>query len=820
MGRGHLKIFLGAAPGVGKTFAMLDDAHQMIADGRSVVAGVIEDHGRRHTRERAAGIPLQPRVDDEPDVAALIARNPDVVLIDEFAHSRSTPDGPRKRWMDVEELLAAGIDVSSTLNIQHLQSLNDVVERITGVPQKETVPDAVVRAADTIELVDLSPEFLRTRLAEGLIYRPERVDTALGNYFRMGNLTALRELALLWLADRVEESLARYRADNEITEPWETRERVVVAVSDVEDAEPLIRRGRRIASKSSAQLLVVHVISGDGYRPRSLSLLPTVRELASDVEASVHQVTGDSVPDTLLQFARSVNATQLVLGSTRRPRLARIVKESTAEAVADDAGRIDVHLVNLERRRTSLIPTPPKRFGSALRWASAVIAPALVVASILLINPAPNTEFLGLIAALFFGATLVVSLLCGTLAALVSALLSALAMNWFFTPPIHTFTISNPVNAVTATIMMATALAVGLLVDRAREAQRQGRAAAAEADLLSVFSRSVLKDGTADALMAKVGDVFGADSVAAWTHRNLIGSWTAAERHESTDVSTDTVTSTDESVTLVLEGARVAARHRGVLGVAADRLAGLIRQEALARQAANAEAVAATDELRRALLTAVSHDLRTPLAAATLSVSSLRDSEVQFSAEDREELLVTVEEALTHLNRILTNLLDSSRLSAGVIRPRSDEVSVELTVQQAVAACALSHTRGHVDRITVAPSLRGLYVRADAALLERVLVNLIDNSLEHAPAAHVSVEARRMDGRIAVIVRDDGPGFGAADVESLFRPFSHLDDREARDGVGLGLTVVQGFVEAMDGEITLTNDGGAVATVTLPEAQS
>src|ERR1700712_4985242 len=354
--RGELRIYLGAAPGVGKTFAMLGEAHRRVERGTDLAAAVVETHGRKKTAELLDGIDvILPRYVDyrggrfpEIDVPAGVARPPEVVLVDDLAHTNAPGSKHQKRWQDVEDLLAAGISVISTVNVQHLESLNDVVAQITGIEQRETVPDAVVRSASQIALVDITPEALRRRLSHGNVYAPERIDAALSNYFRQGNLTALRELALLWLADQVDAALGKYRADHEISDTWEARERVAVAVTGGEESETLVRRASRIASRSSAELMVVHVVRGDGLAGVSAPLMGKVRALATSLGATVHTVVGDHVPEALLEFAREINATQLVLGTSRRSRWARMFDEGIAATTVQRSGKIDVHMVTHE----------------------------------------------------------------------------------------------------------------------------------------------------------------------------------------------------------------------------------------------------------------------------------------------------------------------------------------------------------------------------------------------------------------------------------------------------------------------------------------
>ena len=348
MGRGTLRVYLGAAPGVGKTFAMLDEGHRRLERGTDVVVGLVETHGRQHTADLVDGLEVVPRREltyrgsafTEMDVDAVLARHPRVALVDELAHTNVPGSRNAKRWQDVEELLAAGIDVVATVNIQHLESVNDVVEKITGARQQERLPDAVVRAADQVELVDMAPEALRRRMAHGNVYSADKVDAALGNYFRVGNLTALRELALLWTADKVDESMQGYRAAHGIEGTWETRERVVVALTGGAEGETLIRRAARIAARSAGgDVLAVHVSRSDGLTGASPADLATQRQLVETLGGSYHQIVGDDVPRALLEFARAENATQLVLGASRRSRWARPARRRRASARPRSAGR-------------------------------------------------------------------------------------------------------------------------------------------------------------------------------------------------------------------------------------------------------------------------------------------------------------------------------------------------------------------------------------------------------------------------------------------------------------------------------------------------
>jgi two-component system sensor histidine kinase KdpD len=440
MGRGKLRVYLGAAPGVGKTYAMLGEGHRRAERGTDVVVGFVETHGRRHTADQLDGLEIVPRREisyrdatfTEMDVDAILARRPQVALIDELAHTNVPGSRNEKRWQDVEELLEAGIEVISTVNIQHLESLNDVVEKITGVPQRERVPDAVVRAADQVELVDMAPESLRRRMAHGNVYAAEKVDAALGNYFRVGNLTALRELALLWTADKVDEALQGYRAAHDIEGTWETRERVVVAVTGGPEGETLIRRAARIAARSAGgDLLAVHITRSDGLTGASPADLAAQRALVEALGGTYHQVVGDDVPDALLEFARAENATQLVLGGSRRSRLAALLTGPGIGATTiRDSGDIDVHLVTHAQvgRGRGL----PRLKGSlTLRRRLQGVALAVLLPPLLTLVLVTERDDLNLVSdvLLFLLLVVVVALVGGVLPAMLAAVGGSLLLN-------------------------------------------------------------------------------------------------------------------------------------------------------------------------------------------------------------------------------------------------------------------------------------------------------------------------------------------------------------------------------------------------------
>ena len=832
--RGELRIYLGAAPGVGKTYAMLGEAHRRLERGTDLVVGLVETHGRARTAELLAGLEEIPRKVvrhrdhefTELDVAAVLARRPQVVLVDELAHSNVPGSGNPKRWQDVEELLAAGIDVLSTVNVQHLESLNDVVERITGVRQHETVPDEVVRRAEQIELVDLTPEALRRRLAHGNVYPAHKIDAALGNYFRPGNLTALRELALLWVADQVDVALRRYRAEQDITETWETRERVVVAITGGKESETLVRRASRIATRAGAELLVLHVLRGDGLAGAPPGAIARYRQLAEDVGATFHTVVGDDVPTALLDFARGANATQLVLGTSRRSRIARVFDEGIGATVVQQSGPIDVHMVTHEQSAGRLwrghlwrgprsLPLPRVLAG----WVLALLLPFAVTAvgNLYRGHIVVATDVLDYVLA-----TVLVALVGGLGPALLAAGLSGLLMDYFFTQPYYSITIYEPQSVGTLFAMVVVAVMVSLVVDRAARRAQQAAAARTEATLLASYARTVLSHPFPLArLLEKVRENFALSSVALLERRQ--GDWVrvacvGVQPCQEPDEADVDVPVTPE-VHLALRGRALPAADRRVLEAAAGQALLALRQQRMADQTAEAQRRAETTELRTALLSAVGHDLRTPLTSIKAAVGSLRDPELTLSAEDTGELLATVEESADRLAALVDNLLDSSRLATGAVVPQPRPVGYDEVVARALSGV---DDRG---RVLVDVDDRLPQVVADVGLLERVVANVVDNALRHGrgrgagpdePA--VAIRASAHADRVELRVVDHGRGLPRDAGDALFQPFQRLGDRDATPGVGLGLSVAKGFTEAMGGSIRAedTPGGGLTVVISLP----
>ncbi len=828
--RGTLRVYLGAAPGVGKTFAMLDEARRRRERGADVVVAFVETHGRVHTAELLDGLEVVPRramghrgaAFEELDLAAVLARRPRIALVDELAHTNVPGSANEKRWQDVEAMLDAGIDVLSTLNIQHLESLNDVVTQITGVPQRETVPDAVVRAAEQVELVDMTPEALRRRMAHGNIYAPEKIDAALGNYFRPGNLTALRELALLWVADSVEEGMQRYRDQHGITGQWETRERIVVALTGGPEGDALIRRAARISARTvGADLLAVHVERSDGLLGTGVAALVSQRLLVESLGGSYHSVVGDDVPKALLTFARSVDATQIVLGvSRRRPWSAALLGPGTSARVTSESGPIDVHMVTHDYIGRGLGLPPLGRGLPARRRLMGFAAAALMLIVLTVVLSALRTDLsFASDVSLYLLAVIITSLIGGFYPAVVCALAGSVLLNYFFAPPLHTFTIAERNNVIALIIFLLVAGLVSRVVDLAARRSAQAARASAEAETMSALAGSLLRGGDAlPALLDRVRETFSMRSVSLLERRD--GAWVSIASvgidAPATPAQGDSAAEIGEAQTLALRGHSLPAEDQRVLAAFAAQVGLAYRQRQLAEAASAVEPLAQSERARTALLNAVSHDLRTPIASAKASVSSLRAADVAWSDADRSELLATADEALDRLTDLVTNLLDLSRLQAGVLPVLCAPVGLD-----DVVARALDHalTQGQVD-VDVPADLPE--VSADAGLLERVIANLVQNAARYSPdGVAVLLAASEHDGRVELRVVDRGPGIDRADAARVFAAFQRLDDSPtAGAGVGLGLAIARGFAEAMGGTVTAeeTPGGGATMVVSLHAA--
>jgi two-component system, OmpR family, sensor histidine kinase KdpD len=819
MARGTLRIYLGAAPGVGKTFAMLGEGRRRAGRGTDVVVGYVETHGRRKTADQIGDLEVVPSTSvdyrgttfEEMDIDAILARRPEVALVDELAHTNVPGSPHEKRWEDVEALLRAGITVISTLNIQHLESVNDVVEQITGMKQQETIPDAVVRRAEQIELVDMAPEAIRRRMAHGNIYPAERIDTALGNYFRTGNLGALRELALLWVADRVDDALQDYRERHGIERPWETRERVVVALTGSADGERLVRRAARMADRSKGDLFAVHVRPQDGLAGGAAEMLDRQRQLVEELGGTYREVAGADIGEALVSAAHTLNATQIILGASRRSRFAELTRGSVINRVIRDSGiGLDVHVISRVDDEVGATTTSRTRGPGSLPRRRVLLgfllgAAALPLLTWLLTNLRGH---LGLpsILLLFLLLVVAISAVGGVWPALAAAVAAFLLVNWYFTPPIHTFTISEGENLLALSVFLAVAAVVSSFVSLAARRAAAGTRARAEAEALAGLA------GTAPvtSLLEGLRRILGLESVTVFHLTD--GLWTVDHAAGSPvpDSPGKRQIELDELHLLVVVGRAVETdADNRILDAFAREIASALALEELQVVASEAGALAAAGDLRTAILSAVSHDLRTPLSGIKASVTSLLQNDVRWTSEETHEFLVTIDEESDRLNALVGNLLDLSRLQTGALDVSLIAIGVDEVIPGALASIGPRAAHVEVDVDESHPR-----VLADPGLLERALANVIVNALNHSPeGARVRVVAGTAGDAVDVRIVDRGPGVPPEERGRVFLPFQRLGDTGSGDGVGLGLAVAKGFVEAIGGEVEIEDTPGGGLTM-------
>jgi two-component system sensor histidine kinase KdpD len=832
--RGRLRIYLGAAPGVGKTYAMLCEAHRRAERGTDVVVAFVEHHDRPRTKALLDGLEQVPcrevrygsATRAEMDTDAVLRRRPAVALVDDMAHTNLPGSRNTKRWQDIEELLEAGIDVISTVNIQHLESLGDVVESITGVRQRETVPDEVVRRAGQIELVDMAPEALRRRMAHGNIFAPDEVDAAMSHYFRPGNLTALRELALLWTADRVDDYLQQYRSEQGIRTTWQARERIVVGVTGGPEGSTLIRRAARMAAKSSgAEILAVYVSRADGLTSASPRRLADQRTLVEQLGGTFHHIIGDDVPSALLDFARGVNANQIVLGSSRRKPWQYIFGPGVGMTVARESGPdIDVHIVThgevakgrgLPAARGAILGRSRRITG----WCVSLAGPPLL--TVLLPSPEPSVTLASDVL-MFMAVTVLAALVGGLYPGMASAALSSVLLNYYFTEPVSRWVVDEGHSLVVLIVFFAIAVAVATVVDRSARRTQQAARLRAESETLTLLAGSVLRgDDTLGALLERARETFGMETAALLERDPSRPGWTcagsvsagAARPVRSPDEADVDVPVGDHTM-LAMTGRVLPAEDRRVLGAFAAHAAALLDRQRLKDEAVRAHKLAEGNRIRTSLLAAVSHDLRTPLAAIKASVTSLRSTDVAWSKEDEEGLLESIEEGADRLDQLVGNLLDMSRLQTGTVEPLIRDTGLDEVVLR-----ALSGVPADSVELDVPETLP--FVAADPGLLERSVANVVENAVKYSPpGTPVLVRGSALGQRVELRIVDRGPGVADEDKERIFAPFQRQGDTPRGNGVGLGLAVARGFAEAMGGTLDAedTPGGGLTMVLSLPAA--
>jgi two-component system sensor histidine kinase KdpD len=821
---GKLRVFLGAAPGVGKSYAMLEEGHRLRGLGRDVVIAYVEPHARTDTIAMIGDLEIVPRRQieyrgstfDEMDLDAILRRAPQVALVDELAHTNIPGSPNAKRWQDVEELLDAGIDVLSTLNIQHLESLNDVVFEITDITQRETIPDEVVRRASEIELVDLTQEGIRERMASGKIYPAERIDAALGNYFRPGNLGALRELALSWTADRVDEAVAKYRNLHGIDSQWETKERVVVAIAGAVGGDDIVRRAARLAMRSRAELLGVFVRPTDGLTDHSSTALAAQIQLLQSLGGRYHEVVGDDVASSLIAFAKGENATQLVLGATRRSRLRELMGGSPVARVVRKAGDIDIHVISYEGARPR--PARPPRFRQVMSpvrrisaWAIAILGPPLITWALLSWFDAPlhNVLLVYLLAAVGAG------VVGGALPAAVTAISGFFLANWYSTPPVRSWTINSADNIFSLFAFLFVSLVVGLLVGLSGRRAAEARRARAQAEALAATAAGGHPVFGTDerGLVRRIRETFGLEAASVLRREGdswVTLAWDGDIVLDRPDKGSEIIDLTGGAVLVILDG-QLTTDDRAVLRAFAAQIVQALEREELEREAGSAEAMAETDRLRTALLGAVSHDLRTPLATIKASVTSLLETGVDWTPDQTSAFLRTILEETERLDRLVGRLLDASRVQVGAVHVFFRPVGLDEVVAAALGGLGAGRERVIVDIPESLPE-----VQTDPALLERAVANLIENALIWSPSTEtVRVSAGEIARRIDLRITDRGPGIPLDSRDAVFQPFQRFGDSPRSEGVGLGLAVSQGLLEAMGNELIIEDTPGGGTTMVI-----
>ena len=870
-GRGRLKIFLGAAPGVGKTYEMLLSGRARLAEGEDVVIGVVETHGRAETEALVRGFEIVPRkasdykgrAIEEMDLDALLARKPKLALVDELAHTNAPGSRHPKRYLDVEELLAAGIDVFTTLNIQHVESLNDVVAQITRIRVRETVPDSVLDGADDIEVIDLAPSELMQRLREGKVYVPKLAQRALNHYFSPGNLTALRELALRRTAQRVDEQLLTHMRAHAIEGPWPAGERVLVCVSEDLRAAGLVRYTKRLADRLRAPWTALYIETARSYdlsvieRDRIADTLRLAERLGG-VAATIPG--GRRIADDTMSFARANNVTQIVIGKSTRSRWFELLNGSVVHDLVRRSGNISVHVIAGDNLALDAIPkktvktTPEPKTSDALGYVGGLAATTLALGIAALLQPYFQTETVPFV---FLMGVLGVAYQFGLGPSLLAAVASMLCYNFFFMAPLYTFTIADPTNIAALFFFLVTALVVSNLTARVRRQAETARNRAATTNALYTFSKNLASIVTLDDLLwasvSQIAASLKADVVILMPGREraieVAATFPPGDTIDDADMgaakwSFDTGRPAGRGAD-TLPGARrlflPLRTSRGVIGVVGlgsgrrpdiilspderrlldalmDQSAVAIERVRLATEMDEARVAAEAERLRGALLTSLSHDLKTPLASILGSANSLREYGNLFDKKARDELVGTIEEEAGRLSRFVANLLDMTRLEAGAIELKREASDMSEIIGAAVhrMKALLEGFKLHYD---IEPELP--LVDLDVLLMEQVLINLFDNAAKYAPAAStITIVAKRDNGSVRIQVIDEGPGIPEDRLTRIFEKFHRVNggDRQ-RAGTGLGLAICRGFVEAMGGTIVAANRPdrcGAIFTVELP----
>ncbi len=845
-GRGHLKIFLGAAPGVGKTFAMLASAQTEKFGGRDVVAGLIETHGRRETEQLIEGFEVLQRkpivyrnqIMKEFDLDAALARRPSLLLVDEYAHTNVPGSRHPKRWQDIDELLAAGIDVWTTLNIQHLESLNDVVLKITKVRVRETVPDTVFDKADEIILVDFPPDELLKRLAEGKVYVRDTAARAVESFFKPQNLTALRELALRRAAERIDADLISRMQAQAIEGPWAAGERILACIGPDAISPTVVRTAKRLADLMDAPWLAVTVERpGANLDDAARQRLDEAMKLAEALGADTQTLTGSDLPAELLRFAKFENVTQIVIGRSRGGFFSELLRRSLPHELVRRSQDIAIHLVT---RQVEPVPPKPSRRRPRVAfeplpflYATLAIVAALAIGELLTaLTPIPNLSML------FLVAVLLIAVNFGIWPAIYASTLSFVVYNFFFIEPLYTFTIAEPYELLALVIFLVVAVITSALAGRVRLQADISAGRMRAMRRLYEFTRRLSELASFDAvaegaaseinvslgravvvLLEKDGDL---DLTAAWPPEDMLDAapMTAARWAFSHREAAGADTSTLPTVPWYFVPLRIGDKMLGVIGVAkpermapldsearalldalSEQTAAALERASLAREMVSAKTATETERVRNTLLASISHDFRTPLSSILGSASSLIDYGDKLDAAAKNDLLAQIKQETEGLDEMVRNLLAITRIDSGALELRRDWIDLREIVDRVTSA---ARRRGARQRIEIALPADLPLVRADATLVEQAIGNVIGNAVVHTPpATRVLVDVLIEPDTLALRVTDDGPGIPAQTLPHVFDKFIKADATQADggQGTGLGLAIAKGIMEAHGGSI-------------------
>jgi two-component system, OmpR family, sensor histidine kinase KdpD len=866
LARGRLKVFLGYAAGVGKTFAMLEAAHQRLDEGVDVVAGYVETHGRAETESLLGGLEVVQRKQveyrgtrlPEMDLDAVLVRRPQLVLVDELAHTNAPGSRHNKRYLDVEELLAAGIDVYTTLNIQHVEALNDVVAQITGVTVQEKVPDGVLDEADEIELVDLPPQELVARLHEGKVYVPDQAARAVEKFFRLGNLTALREIAMRRAAERIDGQMRAYMRTRAIAGPWPAADRVLVCISPSPGAERLIHAGRRLATQLNAQWFALYVETPEHAQlsEADRGRLSHYMQLSQDLGARVRMLPGDAVAASVLQYAHKHNVTKIIAGKPLQPRWKEFLKGSVVDQLIRHSGDIDVYVMTAPAaagKPDEVIPFRPHR--PLRRY---LFSAALVAGVTLLALPLANVLSPTNLAMLYLAVTVVAAIYLGRGPSVLAALLGVLAFDFLFVAPQLTFAVADSQYILTFIVLFVVGVIISSLMDRVRnqaEVAKRSEAHATElAELSSDLAAATDLDVIVRVVLFHVSESFGrraavllpedgalrvhslAPDPSLSENELAVADW-ALKHGQPAGRGTDTLPGaanrylplkTQEGVLGVLSvspadpAVVMPAEQRQLLAAFASQAAMAIARAQLADHARQVQVLQATEKLQSALLNSISHELRTPLVAITGALSSLKGNDNHMDEATRRSLAADGYAEAERLNRLVGNLLDMSRVEAGALHLHRELGDVQEVVGVALERVA-AQLAGRDVRVTIVPELPAAPM--DPVLIVQVLVNLLDNAAKYSPpGSPVAITATEEPaGQAQIAVIDRGSGISDDDLERIFDKFyrvqrSGIPWRDNVGGTGLGLSICKGIVEAHGGRIWAENQagGGLRVAFTLP----